>query len=103
MEARESQMPSIDELLSLDNLKLPEKPRVERIECYEMVDSRDHDALRVTIVLDIDDPFEILRYRAERHSIEDQVFEILRRHGETRWPYFRYLRTADWAAEQAEA
>ena len=91
---------SLDEILKLDQLKLPPYPQVDEIQWYPFTDSVGDPAYRVTVILRDDTPAEH-RERNLTRAVETRIREALREAGVQEFPYIRTLTRAGlkWAED----
>jgi len=82
-------MVAAEPVLKLDELRLPEAPRVELLQVDEYTDSTGDPALRVLVVLE--DLAEDAEPRwSQLKPIQDEVFRVLAAKGESRFPYVSF-------------
>lgn len=93
-------MAKIERALRLSNFNLPPRPKVERIEWWETVDSVDDPAIDVTVVL-ADETRDDERHWVQLKPISDAIFAAVRKVGDERFPYIRFVTNAELASEKA--
>jgi hypothetical protein len=87
--------------LALRRLKLPGRPRVERVEFTQIIDSIGDPALRVTVVLD-EATSDEERQWARLAPIAEAVRRALAEAEIDLWPYIRFRKASEQALAAAE-